>query len=365
MGQNAAMPLRPDARTLAREMVEHAAAFLDALDEAQRARASFAFDEEVERTSWAYFPRDHHGLPLLDMTPKQQKAAHRLLAGGLSLPAYAKTCAIMALESVLNDIEGRRGDRVRDPGRYFLSLFGVPGDAAWGWRFEGHHVCLNFTCAGERIVSATPLFLGANPAEVAHAGTPVLRPCGEEEDAARSLIDMLDASQRASSVISTVAPPDFVLTNMPRVPERARAGELLPREEMVRRNMEPAWRAFEPHADSVAFALERPLGIAASALNERQRAALSALVDVYLDRLPEPMASYERQRAAGNLERLHFAWAGSLARREGHYYRLQGGTFLVEYDNTQDGANHIHAVWRDAASDFGADALRQHLRAEH
>jgi hypothetical protein len=135
---------------------------------------------------------------------------------------------------------------------------------------------------------------------------------------------------------------------------------------MVRRNMQPAWDAYEPHKPAVAFALDRPLGLAAARMGPSQRAALSSLVDVYVQRLPEAMASAERARidAAGS-DALHFAWAGATARREGHYYRLQGPSFLVEYDNTQDGANHVHAVWRDPARDFGFDALRSHVARRH
>lgn len=346
-------------------MADAAAALLDALDATERERALLAFGDEAQRTDWAYYPRAHAGLPMHDMDMRQQKAAHRLLAVSLALPAYAKTCAVMSLESVLNEIEQRRGDAVRDPGRYFFSFFGEPGAAAWGWRFEGHHVCLNFTCIGDDVVSATPLFLGANPAEVRHGDAAVLRPCGEEEDAARALLDMLDAGQRGIAAVSDAAPPDFVLTNMPRVPEEARPGEFLPREEFVRRNAAPAWAAFAPHAAPVAWSRARPIGIASSFLDARQRAALDALVAVYIDRLPEPMASRERERLAGGAGELHFAWAGSLRRREGHYYRIHGPAFLAEYDNTQDGANHVHAVWRDPDRDFGYDALRAHHAAHH
>jgi hypothetical protein len=299
-------------------------------------------------------------LPLLEMNPRQQKAAHALIAGALSLPAYARVCAIMALESVLNLIEERRGDAFRDPGRYFLSVFGSPRDEAWGWRLEGHHVNLNFTVAAGEVAAATPLFLGANPSEVSHRGSTVLRPCAEEEDAARALLEMLGPAQEAAAIICEVAPPDFVLMNAPFVPGTAlppeTVGAMRPRENP----MTPAQK------EAVRFERSAPKGIPASVMTSAQRDALSDLVGIYIGRLPEPLAASEQARIdESGRDRIHFAWAGSRERRRGHYYRLQGPTFLVEYDNTQDSANHVHTVWRDPVRDFGLDALRDHAAAAH
>jgi hypothetical protein len=338
-------------------MTESALAFLDGLEAQQQEKASVPLDDTAERTDWAYFPRRHKGFPLLEMTPKQQKAAHALVAGALSLPAYAKVCSIIALESVLNLIEERRADVVRDPGRYFVSVFGSPNDRAWGWRLEGHHVCLNYTVAGGEVVSATPLFLGANPAQVAHGDTPVLRPCGEEEDAARSLLEMLDPAQLETAVICAVAPPDFVMMNAPTVPDSALppdfVGAMRPRQNPMT----------DEEKLAVRFERSVPKGLAATTLTPAQREALSALIDVYVDRLPEPLAAVERERIETGA--MHFAWAGETERRKSHYYRLQGEAFLVEYDCTQDDANHVHAVWRDMVRDFGLDALRSHVVTAH
>jgi hypothetical protein len=338
-------------------MAEAALVFLDALDDRQRGKAAFSLGDTDERTNWAYFPRQHKGVPLLEMSPAQQKAAHVLVSDSLSLPVYAKVCSIMALESVLNLLEARQLDAARDPGRYFFSIFGSPRDDAWGWRLEGHHVCLNYTIAGGDVVSATPLFLGANPAEVAHGDTPVLRPCGEEEDAGRSLVEMLDPAQREAAVLCEVAPPDFTMMNAPVVPETSLppdfVGAMRPRENPMTAEQK----------EMVRFDRLAPRGVPGAALNEAQRAALSSLVDVYVQRLPEPLAAHERRRI--DVDDVHFAWAGSTARREGHYYRLQGPSFLVEYDCTQDDGNHIHAVWRDMDRDFGLDVLRSHTASSH
>jgi hypothetical protein len=330
------------------------------LDSEQRARASFAFSDAEQRSDWAYFPRDHAGLPLLKQDALQQKLLHALLTSALSLPAYAKATSIMALESVLNEIEGRSADAVRDPGRYFLSVFGSPADNQWGWRFEGHHVCLNFTILGGDVASSTPIFIGANPAEVRHGDYIVTRPCGEEEDVARELLLAFDDDQRREAVICDVAPPDFVLSNAPLVPEACLAGEATGASPFVTRLF---GETPDEVKEAVRFDRATPRGLVAPKMDASQRKLLSALVEVYVSRLPELLADVERAKI--DVDVIYFAWAGVVERGGPHYYRLQGGSFLVEYDNTQDNANHVHAVWRDTENDFGGDALRRHLSAEH
>jgi len=348
------MPAAASATSLA----DAVSAWIEALGERQRAVACFRFDDERERTDWAYYPRDHKGVPLHDMDARQQKLAHSIVSTALSLPAYAQTCAIIALESVLDVLEGRRGSQLRDSGRYFTSVFGLPGDARWGWRFEGHHVCLNVTVV-EGEVAATPLFLGANPASVTIGPHAVSRPCGAEEDAARALLELLDDSQRSVAIVSDTAPPDFVLANVPLVPDRLGAGAWLPPLRPIR----DSWDALpEGKRKAVGWDIARPAGLAPSRMTPRQASLLRELVEIYVDRLPEPLAAPERERVGGDV---HFAWAGSTKRREGHYYRLHGQGFLVEYDNTQDGANHIHTVWRSPARDFGMDLLRAHAARAH
>ncbi len=345
------------ARELGQRMADKASALLEALGPDQRASVSFDFDNDAERTNWAYYPRVHSGLPLLEMDGAQQKLAHELLASAVSLHAYGKVTAIMALESVLNHMEGRQLDAMRDPGRYFFSIFGVPGADRWGWRIEGHHVCLNFTLAGGDVVSSTPNFLGANPAEVRHGDTVVLRPCGEEEDAARALLASLDGDQRKQAIICERAPPDFVLMNVPEIPDACLPGDAgeLPFIQDQLLAMPPEDR------QALRFDRAQPLGLPESGMNAEQRALLSRLVSAYIERLPEPLRAAERAAA----EAIHFAWAGEIERGRPHYYRLQSPTCLVEYDNTQNDANHVHAVWRDPERDFGRDLLREHLQRAH
>ena len=353
------------ATVLARRMTEAAAAWLDALEPQQRAKASLKFDDSEERASWAYFPRLTKGLPLLDMGARQEKLVHALLTAALSFPAYTKVVTVMASESLVNLMENGRLDAFRDPRRYFLALFGPPGDERWGWRFEGHHVVLNFTLAGGEIVSPTPLFIGAQPAEVPHGHAIVLRPCAEEEDAARELLRSLDADRRRQAVVCEAAPPDFVLMNSPVVPDTVIPGEI--EAPPLLANIVAEAKAMPPEQrEALRFERARPRGLAASAMDAAQRKLLSELIDVYVQRLPEPLAGIERERIDGaGIDSVHFAWAGENERRRPHYYRLQGPTFVVEYDNTQNDVNHIHTVWRNPDGDFGADLLRQHTREQH
>ena len=353
------------ATNVAHRMGEAASVWLDALGPEQRAKASLDFNDTGERTSWAYFPRMSKGLPLLEMDARQQKLAHGLIAGALSYQAYAKIVTVMAFESLVNLTEDGRLDAFRDPRRYFLAIFGSPGEERWGWRFEGHHVVLNFTLAGGEVVSPTPLFIGSQPAEVPHGHATVLRPCGEEEDAARELLESLDTDRRRQAIISEAAPPDFVLMNSPVVPESALPGEI-EAPPLLANIVAEAKAMSAEQRDALRFERSRPKGLPASAMESRQRKVLSALIDVYVDRLPEPLVTSERERIErAGIDGVHFAWAGETELRRPHYYRLQGPSFLVEYDNTQNDANHLHSVWRDPERDFGGDLLREHVRQQH
>lgn len=348
----------------ARRMSEAASAWLDSLEPQQHAKALLDFDDTDERTSWAYFPRMTKGLPLLEMDSRQQKLAHALLTASLSFPAYAKIVTVMSFESLVDLMEDGRLSQFRDPRRYFLAIFGAPGDEPWGWRFEGHHVVLNFTLASGEIFP-TPLFIGAQPAEVTHGHTTVLRPCGEEEDAARELLASLDADRRRAAIISDRAPPDFVLMNVPVVPESVLPGEIeVP--PLLAHIVAEARSMPADEREALRFERSRPKGLPAPAMDTAQRKLLSELIDVYVERLPEPLAAIERDRIKrAGIDGVHFAWAGEMERRRPHYHRLQGPSFVVEYDNTQNDANHLHSVWRNPNRDFGGDLLRQHLRTAH
>jgi hypothetical protein len=307
-------------------MADSANRFLSALSSAERAKAMISFDDS-ERFDWGFTPRRRRGIPLKELLPEARRLAQELLRSGLSASGYRKATDVIALEGVLREIEGA----YRDPELYYFSVFGTPAPgAAWGWRVEGHHLSLNYTIAGGIAVSHTPSFFGANPATVRDGPLVGKRALAGEEDLARALVLSLEERQRARAVFRDAAPSDIVTGTAEKV-------------------------------DPLS-----PAGIAAADLTPAQNEALRRLLDEYLSRMPEDVAAdrFERMRAAG-LEKIFFAWAGGLQAGQPHYYRLQGPTFLIEYDDTQNGANHIHTVWRDFAGDFGRDLLREHYRSAH
>jgi hypothetical protein len=310
------------------EMTASAKAWLSSLTAEQKAKATFDFDG-TERTNWHFIPRARKGLPIKEMTQEQRLLAHGLLATGLSHRGYTKAVSIMSLEAVLAELEkGKAGGPVRDPEQYFVSIFGTPGVEPWGWRVEGHHLSLNFTAAGGAAPSMTPSFFGTNPGEVkegARAGTRIL---GNEEELGRTLVKSLNDDQKTKAIILKEAPKEIV-----NVPGRN-----------------------DTKAEGIAWA----------DLNAGQREGLMKLIQEYVGRHRPDLAAedLEKLKKAG-LEKIYFAWAGGLERGEPHYYRVQGGSFVLEYDNVQNGANHVHSVWRDFDHDFGVDLLGEHYKAAH
>jgi hypothetical protein len=290
-------------------------------------RLTLPFEDEQERRNWMYWPAPRQGVPFSDMTSDQQQLAYAVVAAVLSLPAYAKVTTIIGLEEVLREMElGGRGRRrpdgfPRDPSKYFSTLFGdVGGDGPWGWRFEGHHVSVHVTVVDGEVAS-TPLFFGSNPAEVRHGDRVILRPLAEEEDTARALLGAMPASQRKTALIDDRAPDEILTFNSPRVE------------------------------------VDLEGGVAIADLTGSAREIADDLVLLHTDRVKFPVDA--------DTSDVHFAWAGSPERGGYHYYRLAGSRFLVEYDNTQNEANHAHSVWRDPSNDFGDDLLRRHLAEDH
>jgi hypothetical protein len=342
-------------------MGEAATALLAALTPEQQAKLCFSFDDTAQRTFWHYTPIPRAGLPLVELDRRQQQLAHRWVASGLSPAGFTVASTIMGLELTLDAREGWPPPLPgRDTRLFYLRLFGRPhAQAPWGWSFEGHHISLNYTLADGRLIAPTPTFFGANPAEALLGGWARLRPLQGVEDLARELVHSLDEGQRQAAVIAAAAPPDMVLTNRPHVVE----GALLVDAAAV-----DAWRADQAVADREIAALRystTPRGISTQALTPGQSELLHALVAEYLRRMPDELAEVEQARIEQSAAPLHFAWAGGLERGQGHYYRIQGGSFLAEYDNTQDDANHIHSVWRDPDDDFGAGLLAQHYAHHH
>lgn len=314
----------PAMRAAATAMRTAALTLLDRLDGRGRSLAHRPLHDE--RLRWLeYRPEPRPGVSLTDLDPGARKAAHRLLATGLSPHAYAQAMAIVALEEVLDRQEGwRRGRHSND---YWVVVYGDPREDVWAWRFEGHHLSVTITVAGGEIYP-TPVFLGANPAAVRYAGQPVVRPLGLEEDLARGLLAAMGAAARGAAIVADRPPADIRSGPSPRA-----AGRI------------------------------PPLGVRGDALAGEARALLSRLVRLYLDRLPEPLAA--RQAARLDPGELHFAWEGSTQPGAGHYYRVQGSDLLIEYDNTANQANHAHTVLRRPLADFGGDALATHLAEAH
>lgn len=309
--------------------------FLDSLTPELRQKANLDFDSP-ERQRWHYFPLERferHGASLKEMNSRQRQAAFKLLASGLSQAGYEKVTAIMDMEKTLGEIERRLGESrlVRDPQLYFFCVFGDPTNKEpWSWRAEGHHISLNFTITERQWIAPNPLFLGANPAHVPNGSQKGLRILAKEEDLARNLLSALNNEQKRNTILSPTAPPDILTRALPKV-------ELAGAE-----------------------------GLAAGSMTPEQRQILALLIHAYIDRLPDEMSAIESKKLnKAGLDGVHFAWAGAEQRGRPHYYRLQGPFFFVEYDNTQNDANHIHTVWRNPKNDFGADLLQLHYKQKH
>jgi uncharacterized protein DUF3500 len=309
-------------------MTDSAKAFLASLTVEQRAQATFPMQED-ERFNWHYIPKERKGLPLRDMTSTQKQLAHALLAAGLSQRGYIKASTIMSLDDILRVMENGKGPR-RDPEGYFFTVFGEPSETGtWGYRIEGHHISQNFTIANGKVQDA-PSFFGSNPAEVLDGPRKGLRILAREDDLGRDLIQSLTPEQKKTAIVSKEAPKD-ILTE----------------------------------ASRKAALKGQPSGLEASKLNAHQRELLQNLLDEYVNNVPEQVAQARQDqiKKAGN--NLYFAWAGGEQYRDPHYYRIQAPAFLVEFDDTQDNANHIHSVWRDFENDFGLDLLKEHYQSSH
>ena len=358
-------------------MSDAAQDFLDGLDDEQRKAAQWPFPADGERLRWYYTPTDHGGLPLSGMRPKQQQLALEVLAAGLSRPAYVTACTIIGLDNVLDELEGWSAawglERGRDPGLYYLRIFGEPGgQEPWSWRFGGHHISIHHVVVDGEVRASTPLFLGADPAVSPFLGGSELRPLGSTEDLGRELLTSLGKEERAAAVISPVPPFDVVGANRVRVrggelplklPELWRGrfeGELRDRVETFQQQLEEDLGVTDEHLEALRLTVASK-GISGEELSGEQRRMLRDIVAVYIARLPDDMATAELAKyTEEHMKKLSFAWAGGEERGVPHYYRVQGPRLLIEYDNAQRGGNHAHSVWRDPEGDFGMDILGEH-----
>jgi len=310
-------------------MASAATSFLNALTPEQKQQATFPMESE-ERMRFNFIPTEtfpRKGLLLKDMTEPQRKLAHALLRSGLSQRGYDTYTAIIQLENILRDLE-KGGKFERNPEKYFFSIFGTPNaKGTWGWRVEGHHISLHFSVVNGTAIASSPTFAGTNPAEVREGAEKGKRVLALQEDSARALVTALDATQRKTAVINDVALNEIVTTNQ------------------------------------VDINPLSPDGLKVAAMTPAQRDLLMKVIDAYAG-LMEPEITADRMakiKTAG-IENIAFAWAGSIERGQKHYYRVQGPTFLIEFDNAQNDGNHVHSIWRDFKGDFGRDLLREHIK---
>jgi hypothetical protein len=313
-------------------MAKAATGLLDSLTPEQKAKAAFPFDGE-ERLRWHFIPNEmfpRKGLMIKDMNETQRRLAHDLLRSGLSARGYLKVTSIIELEDILKVIE-TGGKMARNKEEYLFSIFGAPGaKGRWGWRVEGHHVSLRFAIVDGAMttnVASSPMFLGSNPAEVQDGEKKGLRVLAAEEDAARALVMALPADLQKRAIVNAVAPGDILTMNK---------------------------NDITPLPDQ---------GVWYSALPAKQQALLTQVIEVYTSNMESDIAAERMAKIkAAGMDKIRFAWLGETEKGKKHYYSVQGPTFLIEYDNTQNNGNHIHSVWRDFNGDFGRDILREHLR---
>ena len=367
---------------MSRSMITAAQELFNSFDDAQRIQGLFDFADLNERKKWFYTPTNHGGLPLAEMSSSQHRSVHKLLATALSEGGYVTLSTIMGLENVLDRLEGFiaefERERGRDPLLYWISFFGEPDDSGfWSWRFGGHHVSLHFTLNAGEVISTTPCFLGADPANSLLLGPHLLRPLAAAEDLAREFIHSLTSDQRLLAIVNKVPPTDIVGANRSVLAEGDTA---LPLSDVWRKQFDGALRdaiqMMQVRADTelsiTAEDLRRlsfsraPKGLSATQLTESQLGDLRELLKVYLNRVSDEVADREWAKLGGDkIKELSFLWAGGVEKGQPHYYRVQGSRLFVEYDNTQRGTNHIHTVWRDLEYDFGGDALADHYTHEH
>ncbi len=308
-------------------MVAAADQFLDTLTRFQHNRAVYAFDDE-ERLNWHFIPRERNGAVFRGMTDEQMDAAQALLRTFFSASGFAQAEAVRSLENVLAEIEVN-GRFERDPELYYITVFGEPGlDTNWAVRYEGHHLAFNWTFVRGVGIASSPQFFGSNPAEVRSGSQIGTRVLAAEEDIARELLLSLSNEQRAEALIATDAPRD-IITGASVEAERLEAS-----------------------------------GIRYADMDSAQKLTLMRLIEEVASVQPAPLFA-DRMAAIQDqgLEDVRFTWIGGQERGDPHYYRVQGPGFLIEYDNVQNNANHIHLVWRDFDGDFGRDLLRLHYES--
>ena len=305
---------------------EKAAAFISSLTAEQRKKATFPF-YGLTPHEWSFLPASTtlpDGIAVKDLDATQKDRLYDLMQAYLSGTGYQKTRTIMDLENVLRELSPGNSSRI--PENYFIAIYGVPAkDGAWGWSFQGHHVVLNFTVVNDAVAFA-PFFFGSDPAEVKEGSRKGTRPIREEEDIAFELLNALSTEQKRTAIFQSTSITEIV---------SGTATQVAPL---------PA------------------VGIAARDLTNDQKALLKKLLSAILSSMPEKLAGMRMTKIQSeDFGAIRFGWAGKTNKADPHYYRIQGKSFLVEFDNVT--GNHIHLVWRDFEGDFGRDLLREHYKS--
>ena len=313
---------------VARDMADGANSFLNALTDEQRAKATYELSND-ERLNWHFVPKKRNGLPIKEMAPHQRPLAYALLSSAMSARGFMNAVSIASLEQILADVEKGKGP-VRDAELYFVTVFGKPSaDGNWAWRYEGHHLALNFTIIKGKFVVAAPAFMGSNPENILDGPRKGMRLLGEVEDAGRKVMLSLNDEQKKKAQIQTEVPKDI----------------------------------FTSASRKVQLTLA---GLPASEMTAPQKELLMALIKEYVNRMrPEIAAEDLAKIEKAGIDKIHFAWVGETELKKAHYYRVHGPTFLIEYDNIQNNNNHVHSVWRDLENDFGEDLLKKHHEESH
>ncbi len=342
----------------AMKMMTAAWGVLNNLTPAQRDEMCFPLDDTASRWDWDFIPKyGRKGLRMRDMNDHQKMLTQQLVACALSIEGYSKVVQIMGHENTLREINapafGFAATEMRHPENYFLSIFGEPHIEGTGaWRFVGHHVSLSFTLVGAA-VAPTPLLLGAEPARV---GT--FDPLRDDEDRGFELMGSLADDQRAAAIISEMAPANFVTRVVQKLGRREVPGE----HELGFAHYSVA----DAEREALAWVRDSAKGLAGRDMDKKQRQMLRAIIESFVARLPNDVANNHLAAVDGvGLEAFTFTWAGHTGPGKAHYYRVQGPSFLVEFDNAQDDGNHIHTVWRDPENDFGEDLLATHYAQDH
>ena len=304
--------------------------FVNSLNQVQQKKAVFPFNE-MNRYEWHYLPAamaPRTGIAVKDLDSIQKENLHLLLQAYLSREGYVRTKNIMDFEYLLKELQPQNANRI--PENYSVSIYGTPRlDSIWGFKFTGHHLALNFTIVRDKIGFA-PFFFGVYPAEVKEGPKKGTRLLKDEEDLGFELINSLTSDQKQKAIFDLKAFAEIVTTNSAKVVP-------LP-----------------------------PVGIFAGDMTHDQKITLNKLIVAYLLSMPPALAKARMKKiTTEDMDAIRFGWAGDTVPGKPHYYRIQGKTFLIEFDNTQDNANHIHTVWRDFNGDFGLDLIREHYHNSH